>query len=102
MPFIFLAPIIEAIPSIATAPILVLVGIMMAYNIRRLQITHFEEVIAVALTIIMMPLCFSITAGAVYGIISFVVFKLCLGKYKEISPHLAIVAIICSGWFFIS
>ena len=101
LPFLFFAPLVAAVPPSATAPILVLVGILMMKDITKLKIEHLEEFIAVILTIIMMPFCFSITAGAVFGILSYTVLKISLGKFKEISPSLLIVSICCVGWFFI-
>ncbi len=101
IPFIFMAPIIGAIPSIATAPILMLVGLLMFSHIRQIEFNHFEEMVASFLTIIMMPLCFSITAGAVFGIISYTVLKLLLGKRKEVPISLIIITILCAGWFFV-
>jgi AGZA family xanthine/uracil permease-like MFS transporter len=73
----------------------------MVKNIRNLNLVHLEDFIAVILTIIMMPLCFSITAGAVVGIISYTILKLLLGKFKEVNPGLIILALCCSGWFTI-
>ncbi|MCE2705545.1 MAG: NCS2 family permease [Proteobacteria bacterium] len=101
IPFLFISPVISIIPNIATSPILILVGILMVKNIRNLNLVHLEDFIAVILTIIMMPLCFSITAGAVVGIISYTILKLLLGKFKEVNPGLIILALCCSGWFTI-
>jgi AGZA family xanthine/uracil permease-like MFS transporter len=49
----------------------------------------------------MMPLCFSITAGAVFGVVSYTLLKILLGKKNELSISLVIIAILCCGWFFI-
>lgn len=100
IPFIFLSPLINVIPAAATSPILMVVGLLMLSNISRIDFSEFENTAASLLTIAMMPLCYSITAGAVFGITSYTLMKLMLGKTKEISPTLVIVAIICCGWFF--
>jgi AGZA family xanthine/uracil permease-like MFS transporter len=102
LPFIFLSPLISVIPDAATAPVLMVVGLIMLSNIRRIDLTNFEDMVASVLTIVMMPLCFSITAGAIFGILSYTLLKLLLGKYNEISPTLIVVAILCCGWFFIN
>ncbi len=99
VPFFFISPIISIIPKSATAPILILVGVLMVNNLRKINLLHLEDSIAVLLTIIMMPLCFSITAGAVFGIISYTLLKLLLGKFNEVNPGLIIIAICCTGWF---
>lgn len=101
IPLIFLSPIVSAIPSAATSPILMLVGILMFSHIKRIDLNDFENMVPAMLTIIMMPLCFSITAGAVYGILSYTIIKILLGKYKEISPTLVIIALFCTSWFFV-
>ncbi len=102
LPFIFLSPLIAVIPDAATAPVLMVVGLIMISNIRRIKLINFEDMVASVLTIVMMPLCFSITAGAIFGILSYTLLKLLLGKYKEISPTLIVVAVLCCGWFFIN
>lgn len=101
VPLLFLSPIISIIPNSATSPILIFVGILMMNNFRKIKIDQLEDFIAVILTIIMMPFCFSITAGAVFGIISYTVLKILLGKFNQISPALILVAICCSTWFII-
>jgi AGZA family xanthine/uracil permease-like MFS transporter len=102
VPFLFLSPLISLIPNAATAPVLILVGILMMHNLRKIKFSQLEDFIAVILTVIMMPLCFSITAGAVFGIVSYTLLKLVLGKFDQISPSLIIVAICCLGWFTIN
>jgi adenine/guanine/hypoxanthine permease len=101
IPFLFISPLIDLIPEIATSPILILVGILMVNNIRNLKLKFLEDFIAVLLTVIMMPLCFSITAGAVIGIISYTLLKILLGKFNEVTPSLIILSICCAGWFTI-
>ena len=102
IPFMFLAPLIAIIPSAATSPILMIVGIVMLSHIRQIRIVAFEDMVAATLTIVMMPLCFSITAGAIFGILSYVLLKLLLGKFEQLSPPLIIIALICCGWFFLN
>lgn len=95
VPFLFLSPLIEIVPSFATAPILILVGLLMMVNIRNLQTKSLEDLIAVAITIIMMPFTFSITYGAIFGICTYVLLKICLGKFQDLSWTLMILPIIC-------
>ncbi|MEN9945991.1 MAG: hypothetical protein RLZZ293_377 [Pseudomonadota bacterium] len=102
LPFIFLAPLISIIPSIATAPILMIVGLLMLANLRNLVLNDFEDILVVGITVLMMPFCFSITAGAVLGIISYTLLKLLLGKYNQLSPTLIIISIVCCSWFWLN
>lgn len=101
IPFLFFSPIISVIPASATSPILILVGMLMVNNFRKLNLYNFEDFIPVVLTSLMIPLCFSITAGAVFGIISYTILKLLLGKFDEVSPSLIIIAICCCFWFIL-
>jgi AGZA family xanthine/uracil permease-like MFS transporter len=78
------------------------VGLIMLSNIRQIKSVNFEDIIAIAATVIMMPLCFSITAGAIFGILSYTLLKLLLGKFNELSPTLIIIAIVCCGWFWLN
>ncbi|RKD29577.1 guanine permease [Thermohalobacter berrensis] len=83
---LFLSPLFIMIPSAATAPALILVGLFMMSPIKDIDFNDFTEAIPAFLTIIMMPLTYSISEGIVFGMISYVVLKLLIGKYKEISP----------------
>lgn len=100
IPFLFLAPLVAIIPAAATSPVLMLVGLITLANIRRIDFHDFENTASSLLTVAMMPLCFSITAGAVFGIVSYTLMKLLLGKTKEVSPALIIIALVCCAWFF--
>jgi AGZA family xanthine/uracil permease-like MFS transporter len=102
IPFVFLSPLISIVPNCATSPILILVGMLMVNHIKSINLSKLEELISVIFTIIMMPLCFSITAGAVFGIISYTLLKICLGKFKDVSFGLLLISIGCCGWFFIN
>lgn len=101
IPFLFFAPLVNLIPLFATTPTLVFVGILMIDHGRDITISNLEELIAVSLTVLMMPLTFSLTSGAIFGILSYVFIKLLLGKYKEISLGLFIIALFCCSWFFV-
>nr|VFK21535.1 MAG: putative MFS transporter, AGZA family, xanthine/uracil permease [Candidatus Kentron sp. LPFa]VFK34902.1 MAG: putative MFS transporter, AGZA family, xanthine/uracil permease [Candidatus Kentron sp. LPFa] len=94
---LFFAPLFIMIPSAATAPALVLVGLFMLSPIRKIDLEDFTESIPVFLTIIITPLTYSIAEGIVFGILSFVLLKLLTGKSKDIS----IVMYILAGIFII-
>jgi AGZA family xanthine/uracil permease-like MFS transporter len=91
---LFLAPIFLMIPAAATAPALILVGAMMITPIQKINLDDFTESIPVFLTIIIMPLTFSIADGIVFGMISFVILKLLTGNHKHISWIMYILALI--------
>lgn len=95
IPFLFLSPLVELVPSFATSPVLMFVGLLMLINLKRLKIHELEDMIAVAIIIIMMPLTFSITFGASLGILIYALLKIFLGKFNEIPLSFIILAIIC-------
>ncbi|MBU8878574.1 NCS2 family permease [Bacillus sp. FJAT-29790] len=78
------APLIYFIPSVATAPILILVGALMISEIKHISFDDFTDVIPVFLTIILMPLTFSIAQGLAFGFISYTLLKLLTGKSNQI------------------
>ncbi|GLB61338.1 NCS2 family permease [Cytobacillus sp. NCCP-133] len=78
------APLIYFIPSVATAPILILVGALMLSEIKHIGFDDFTDVIPVFLTIVLMPLTFSIAQGLAFGFISYTLLKLLTGKRDQI------------------
>jgi AGZA family xanthine/uracil permease-like MFS transporter len=91
---LFVAPLIALVPSYATAPALVLVGVFMFKHIGEINFSDFSEAIPAFLTIILMPLTYSISMGLSFGFIAYVILKFVLAKYKDISGLMYIVAIL--------
>jgi len=91
---LFFAPIFTMVPSAATAPVLVIVGLFMMSPIKKINLDDFTEAIPAFLTIIMMPLAYSIAEGIVFGMVSYVVLKLLTGKGKEVSPVMYLLALL--------
>ena len=91
---LFIFPIISIVPSAATAPALVMVGMFMLSPIKDIKFDDYTEVVPAFLTMIMMPFAYSIAEGISVGMISYVVIKLLTGRHKEISPLMYILAII--------
>ncbi|HLR68078.1 NCS2 family permease [Virgibacillus alimentarius] len=83
---LFIAPLISYIPTEAIAPALILVGAFMLPEIKNIAFDDFTIVIPVMLTIIMMPLTFSIAEGLAFGFISYTLLKLGTGQMKQIHP----------------
>ena len=92
----FLSPIFLAIPSLATAPALVLVGSMMASSVLSIDFSDPSESIPAFLCFVGMPFCYSIVEGISLGIISYVGINLFCGKEsrKKISPMMYVLAAI--------
>jgi AGZA family xanthine/uracil permease-like MFS transporter len=89
---IVLSPIAGIIPSVATAPALILVGYLMFTQIRDIDVTNVEDGLPALLTLILMPLTYDITVGIGAGFISWVVIKLIKGKMAEIPALMWVVA----------
>ncbi|MEX1133774.1 MAG: NCS2 family permease [Acidimicrobiia bacterium] len=90
---IFLSPIAGLIPPQATAPVLILVGFLMSSLIKGIDFEDIEEGFPALLTIILMPLTFSITVGIGAGFVMYTLIKIVKGKAAEIHPLLWVVAI---------
>lgn len=86
------APILTAIPGIATAPVLILVGSFMMSPILKINFDDFTEAIPAFLTIIIMPLAYSIAEGLVFGTVSYVLLKLLSGKGRDVHIVMYIIA----------
>lgn len=98
---LFFAPLFTMVPPAATAAALVLVGFFMMSPILKINFDDFTEAIPAFVTIIMMPLTYSIAEGIVFGMLSYVLLKLLTGKVKDISPVMIILAILFILKFFI-
>ena len=89
---IFFAPFFLSIPSSATAPALVLVGVMMMASIAKIDFTDYSESIPAFICVIIMPLSYSISDGIVLGLLSYVIINVCCGKFKKLSSGMYILA----------
>jgi len=91
---LFFSPIFNVIPSQATAPALVLVGLFMMSPIKEIDLEDFTEAIPAFLTIAMMPFAYSIAEGIVFGMVSYVILKLITGKWRDVSVVMYILAFL--------
>lgn len=91
---LFLSPVFLMIPGAATAPALILVGAMMMTPIKNINFDDFTESIPVFLTIVMMPLTYSISEGILFGVLSYVILKILTGKFKDISIVTSVLAVL--------
>ncbi|MGE0102705.1 MAG: NCS2 family permease [Blastocatellales bacterium] len=88
----FFSPIAGAIPAIATAPALIIVGMLMIKAVREIQWDDPTEAIPAFVTIIAMPLTFSIANGLALGFILYPLLKLVTGRWREVSPLVYLLA----------
>jgi AGZA family xanthine/uracil permease-like MFS transporter len=97
LPCFFLAPLAGMVPVYATAPVLVLVGASMFKSVNHIDFGKIEEGLPAFLTIILIPLTFSITQGILWGFISHVGLYLVVGRRKEIHPVMYVLALVAIG-----
>jgi adenine/guanine/hypoxanthine permease len=93
----FCAPIVEAIPSYATAPALILVGALMCGSLAKVPWDDFSESFPAFLTLVATPLTFSIATGLSLGLLSYTCVKVGAGRHREISPLIWVL----SGMFLL-
>ncbi|CAN5662860.1 solute carrier family 23 protein [soil metagenome] len=91
---LFLTPIILMIPTVAVAPALVVVGIMMFECVTDLDLKKFEVAVPAVLTIVAMPFTFSISTGIALGLISMAVMAIGLGRAKEVTVTAYVLAVV--------
>ncbi len=90
---LFLSPIFLAIPSFATTPALVIVGLMMLSSITRINFDDMAEAAPAFVALIAMPFMYSISEGIALGVISYVVINASIGKAKKVHQLMYVLAI---------
>jgi len=90
---VLLAPLAGIIPSVATAPALVLVGYLMFTQVKDIDVADIEDGLPALLTMILMPLTYDITVGIGAGFMSWVVIKVVRGKMGQVHPLMWVVSI---------
>ncbi|MBR6743890.1 MAG: NCS2 family permease [Clostridia bacterium] len=91
---LFLAPFASIIPAAATAPALIYVGVLMLKNFSKVDMTDLRSAVPAFLTLIMMPLTYSIANGIGIGCISYVLITLFTGKYTKKDLGVTIIALL--------
>ncbi|MGE4490346.1 MAG: NCS2 family permease, partial [Kiritimatiellales bacterium] len=91
---LFFAPLIGAVPGFATAPALVIVGVFMFRNIREINFSDMKDAVPAFLTMILMPLTFSISTGLTIGFLSYLLIGVLSGDIKKISPVMWVVGLL--------
>ncbi len=94
LPFMFFSPILSIVPSIATAPALILVGVFMMKPVIKINWTKFDDAIPAFFGMVLIPLTYSITQGIIWGFISWTIIKLVFGKWGEVSWMLIVIDIL--------
>ena len=90
----FFSPLISVVPAQATAPALILVGVMMLASFADINWSDLEEAVPAFFASIFMGLCYSISYGIAAGFIFYAIVKVVKGKFREVSPILWVVNIL--------
>lgn len=91
---LFLSPIALMVPAAATAPALIVVGILMMESMAKVKWSEFEDAASAFFTAVVMPFTYSIANGVAAGFIFYVLTKIVKGKAKEVHPIMYIVVIL--------
>lgn len=91
LPFMFLSPLLGLVPSVATAPVLVVVGLFMMTALRDMDWSDYENVVPAFVALISIPFTYSITTGIVLGFIVYVLMKILTGKLADVPVVLWVI-----------
>ena len=91
---LFFSPLFLSIPSAATAPVLIIVGLFMLEPVKNIPLTDYAEAIPAFVCIVMMPLAYSISDGILLGMITYVVLNMLCGNFKRITPTMYVLAVL--------
>jgi adenine/guanine/hypoxanthine permease len=97
LPFMFFSPLLGLVPAVATAPVLVLVGLFMMSAVRDINWNDYETVVPAFVAMITIPFAYSISMGIVFGFLAHVIIKLLNGKFSEISTTLWVIFALSVG-----
>jgi len=91
---LFFAPLFAMIPQAATAPVLIIIGMLMMGAVTKIDFEDITEAIPAFLAIVLMPYSYSIAEGIVFGMLSYVLLKVLTGQYRSISPVMYILSVL--------
>ncbi len=81
---LFMAPFFLSVPSAATAPVLIIVGLMMARSLKDVELTDYADAIPAFICLVMMPFSYSISDGIAMGVMSYVLINVCSGRFSRL------------------
>ncbi|MCB2183686.1 MAG: NCS2 family permease [Desulfobulbaceae bacterium] len=97
IPFMFLSPFLSVVPSIATAPALIMVGVYMIRPINAIHWSELDSALPAFLALFLIPATYSITQGIIWGFLSWTVTKFVAGKKEEIPATLLVIDLFAIG-----
>ncbi len=97
---LFIAPLVGAIPSAATAPALIVVGSFMASSVGEIDWTDFTVAVPAFLTMLMIPLTFSIANGLAFGFTTWTLLKIFRGEFRKVNPVVYVLTLLFLARFY--
>ncbi|MGL4646164.1 MAG: solute carrier family 23 protein, partial [Cetobacterium sp.] len=91
---LFFTPLVSIVPSFATSPALIIVGVYMFKNIYELDWKDYKTLFPSFVTILMMPLTYSISTGLAFGFISYIIIHAGTGDFKKLNPTLIFIGVL--------
>lgn len=98
---LFFSPLIAAIPAIATAPVLIFVGLLMAQSLQHVPYDDLPQSISAMFTAVAIPLFFSITHGLAIGLLLYLGMQLALGRWKDVKPMTYLTGAIFIAFYMV-
>ncbi len=98
----FFTPIVNFVPTSATAPVLIIVGILMCASLKEIEWDNVELAVPAFFTVVGMPFFYSITDGIAFGFISYVIVMMARGKFKKIHPLMYVIVLLFLLMYVIS
>ena len=90
-----LSPLFLAIPSFATAPALIYVGMLMVSSTKQIKFDgDVADTFGAYMALLLMPLTYSIANGIMFAVVSWVIIKVCTGKSKDVSPVMWVIFVL--------
>lgn len=96
---LFFSPLLSVVTSAVTSPALIIVGVLMAANLKEIRWQEIDEAIPAFLTVILMPLTYSIAMGIAFGFLSYPILKIVQGKWREVHPVMIVLALVFISYF---
>jgi AGZA family xanthine/uracil permease-like MFS transporter len=91
---LFFVPIVQSVPVYATAPALIMVGLFMMKEVRRIDFANLEEAFPAFIIMVMIALSYSISTGLAFGFVSFALIKVISGRARDVKPAMWVIAIL--------
>ena len=92
-------PIVGIVPAYATAPALIMVGLFMIKEIKRIDFSRLEDAFPAFIIIVMIALSYSISTGLAFGFLAFAILKIMAGRIKELAPAMWVIIILSMLYF---